>query len=78
MGRFGSNPCAAFLTVTNRDKSAVWALFDEVGYFPDFFCFARHGAKQGASGFAVVKCLNRDFDAKRKPPDKRIAFSEGQ
>ena len=74
-------PAWAFIAVfalTNRDKSPVSALLGEVGLLPDFFCFARHGAKQGASGFAVVKCLNRDFDAERKPPDKRVAFSEGQ
>ena len=35
------------------------------------FSFARHGAKQGASGFAVVKCLNRDFDTERKPSDMK-------
>ena len=35
------------------------------------FSFARHRAKQGTSGFAVVKCLNRDFDTKRKPSDMK-------
>ena len=38
---------------------------------PRFFSFARHRAKQGTSGFAVVKCLNRDFDTKRKPSDMK-------
>ena len=42
------------------------------------FSFARHRAKQGASGFAVVQCLYCNSDPKRKPSDKRVAFSESQ
>ena len=44
---------------------------------PDF-CFAPNSANLGGSGFAVVQCLYCDFNAKRKPSDKRVAFSEGQ
>ncbi len=41
------------MTPTNRDKSAVWALLDEVGQPTSTNFFARHGAKQGASGFSI-------------------------
>ena len=73
-------PAWAFIAVfalTNRDKSPVSALLDEVGCYP-IFCFAPNSANLGGSGFAVVQRLYRDSDSKRKPSDKRVAFSEGQ
>ena len=69
-----SQPFSRPQTATNRLCGLCWA---RSGCYP-IFCFAQHGAKQGASGFAVVQRLYCDFNAKRKPPDKRVAFSEGQ
>ena len=40
------------------------------------FLFARHGAKQGASGFVAAHGVHRQSDSQRETPDKRVAFSE--
>ena len=38
--------------------------------------FARHGAKQGALGFAAGHRFNHQSDSQRETPAKRVAFAE--
>ena len=61
---------------TNRDKPPVWALLGEVGYICPIFLFARHGAKQGASGFLAAHRVNHQSDSQRETSAKRIALAE--
>ena len=61
-------------TATNR---LCRLCLERSGTYP-IFCFAPNSANLGGSGLVVVQRLYRDSDSKRKPPDKRVAFSEGQ
>ena len=75
MGRYYSKPCAAFCapqTATNR----LCGLYCEMsGTYPIFY-FARHGAKQGVSGFFAAHRFNHQFDSQRETPAKRVALAE--
>ena len=44
----------------------MWAL---LGTYPNF-CFTRHGAKQGASGFLIAHRFNHQPDSQRETPAK--------
>ena len=66
MGRNYSKQCAAFLTVTNRDKSAVWALLGEVGYVPHRSFRATRG-ETGHQFFSLLIASISNLTVKEKP-----------
>ena len=71
----GATSGGAFLrpqTATNQLCGLCWA---RSGTYPIFY-FARHGAKQGASGFLAAHRFNHQPDSQRETSTKRVAFPE--